>query len=81
MSEIMILFSWRKRKLSFSSSVLRNSDPRPSHSELGGRICSKPQTEQDTESFTTRCWGKYFFYIQTSMNILWVDWRLCLHIL
>lgn len=21
--------------------------------------------------------GKYFFYIQTSMNILWVDWRLC----
>lgn len=62
MSEIMILFSWRKRKLSaFSLSVLRNSDPRPSHSELGGRICSKPQTEQDTESFTTRCWGNTFF--------------------
>lgn len=63
MSEFMILFFWRKIKLSaFSSNVLRDSDPRRSHTELEGGVCSKPQTEQDTESFTTRCWGNTFLY-------------------
>ena len=51
-----ILFS------AFLSNVLRDSDPRRSNTELGGRICSKPQTEQDTESFTTRCWGNTVLY-------------------
>lgn len=51
---------WKRELSAFLSSVLRNSDPRRSNTELGGRICSESQTEKDTE-FYYKMLGKYSF--------------------